>query len=52
MTTISLTVLILLAVATLAAYARHDRFAGSASVTHPFDDLGLVDERQHLVPRA
>ena len=36
----------------LVSYARHDRFAGPASTSHPFDELGLVEERRHLVPRA
>ena len=38
-------------VALLVNYARHDRFAGPASTTHPIDDLGPIEERQHLVPR-
>ena len=43
----------LVAVASLlVSYARHDRFAGPSSTTHPFDELGLVEERRHLVPRA
>ena len=36
----------------LVSYARHDRFAGPASSTHPFDELGQVEERRHLVPRG
>ena len=36
----------------LVSYARHDRFAGPASVSHPFDELGLIEERHHLVPRT
>ncbi len=36
----------------LVSYARHDRFAGPSSTSHPFDELGLVEERRHLVPRA
>ena len=50
------TVLLILTLAGLAAllvsYARHDRFAGPASIAHPFDDLGPVEERRHLVPRT
>ena len=50
------TIVLLLAIAVLAAalvsYARHDRFAGPSSTSHPFDELGLVEERRHLVPRA
>ena len=40
------------AVALLVSYARHDRFAGPSSTAHPFDELGLVEERRHLVPRT
>jgi hypothetical protein len=48
-----LVLLVLTAVtALLGAYARHDRFAGPSSTTHRFDDLGEIDLRQHLVPRA
>lgn len=36
----------------LVSYARHDRFAGPSSTSHPFDELGLIEERRHLVPRA
>ena len=39
-------------VSLLVSYARHDRFAGPASTTHPIDDLGPVEERRHLVPRT
>ena len=39
-------------VALLVSYARHDRFAGHASSTHPVDELGPVEERFHLVPRG
>lgn len=50
------TILILLALAAisslLVSYARHDRFAGHASTTHPFDELGSIEERRHLVPRG
>jgi hypothetical protein len=45
--------LVLMALAAmLVAYARHDRFAGPASTTHPFDELGPIEERFHLVPRG
>ena len=48
-----LTLLVLMSLAAmLVAYARHDRFAGPASTTHPFDELGPVEERFHLVPRG
>ncbi len=50
-TFIALIALITLA-ALLVSYARHDRFAGPSSSSHPFDELGLVEERRHLVPRA
>ena len=36
----------------LVSYARHDRFGGPASTAHPFDELGLIEERRHLVPRG
>ena len=39
-------------IALLASYARHDRFAGPSSTSHPFDELGLIEERRHLVPRT
>ena len=52
MTTI-LALIVLTALATLlVSYARHDRFAGPSSTTHPLDELGPVEERRHLVPRA
>ena len=38
--------------ALLVSYARHDRFAGPSSTSHPFDELGPVEERRHLVPRG
>lgn len=50
------TLLVILVLAALAAllvsYARHDRFAGPASSAHPFDELGSIEERRHLVPRG
>jgi hypothetical protein len=49
---IILFILVLTAAAVLlVSYARHDRFAGPASSTHPLDELGPVEERRHLVPR-
>ena len=50
-TLIALVALVALA-SLLVSYARHDRFAGPSSTTHPLDELGLVDERHHLVPRT
>ena len=50
-TIIALLVLTIL-VSMLVSYARHDRFAGPASTTHPLDELGPVEERFHLVPRG
>lgn len=48
-----LAILVLTAIAALlVTYARHDRFAGPASMAHPVDDLGPIAERSHLVPRA
>lgn len=38
--------------AVLVSYARHDRFAGPASTSHPLDELGPIEERFHLVPRG
>ena len=50
------TFVVILVLAALAAllvpYARHDRFAGPASSAHPFDELGSIEERRHLVPRG
>ena len=50
-TLIALVALVALA-SLLVSYARHDRFAGPRSTAHPFDELGLIEERRHLVPRA
>ena len=50
-TFIALVALVALA-SLLVSYARHDRFAGPSSTSHPFDELGLVEERRHLVPRT
>lgn len=50
-TVLTLTVLVAL-LALLVTYARHDHFAGPASSSHPFDELGSIEERRHLVPRA
>lgn len=51
--TTALLLLVLIALASLlVSFARHDRFAGPSSVTHPVDDLGPVDVRHHLVPRG
>jgi hypothetical protein len=52
MTTILALIVLTALAALLVSYARHDRFAGPASTTHPFDELGPVEERRHLVPRA
>lgn len=52
MTTILALIVLTALAALLVSYARHDRFAGPASTTHPFDELGLVEERRHLVPRT
>jgi hypothetical protein len=49
-TILALLVLTVLASA-LVGYVRHDRYAGPSSTTHPVDDLGVVDDRHHLVPR-
>lgn len=52
MTTILLALALVAAAVLLVGYARHDRFAGPSSTTHPLDDLGPVEERRHLVPRG
>jgi hypothetical protein len=52
MTTILALLVLAAAVELLVGYARHDRFAGPASTAHPVDDLGPIEERLHLVPRA
>ena len=52
MTTILALIILTAIAALLVSYARHDRFAGPSSTTHPFDELGLVEERRHLVPRG
>ena len=52
MTTIIALIVLTAFASLLVSYARHDRFAGPSSTTHAFDELGLVEERRHLVPRA
>ncbi|MFC7359530.1 hypothetical protein [Nocardioides astragali] len=52
MNTILFILVLTAAVMLLVSYARHDRFAGPSSTAHPFDELGPVEERRHLVPRA
>jgi hypothetical protein len=52
MTTILALIVLTALAALLVSYARHDRFAGPSSTTHPFDELGPVEERHHLVPRT
>ncbi|WP_165355210.1 hypothetical protein [Nocardioides oleivorans] len=52
MTTIIAILALTALVTLLVSYARHDRFAGPASTSHPLDDLGPVEERRHLVPRG
>ena len=52
MNTIIILVALAAVVALLVSYARHDRFAGPASSSHPIDDLGPIQERSHLVPRT
>ena len=51
MTTILLLPVLAALFALLVTYARHDHFAGPSSSSHPFDDLGPIEERHHLVPR-
>lgn len=52
MNTIIALLVLAAAISALVSYARHDRFAGPASASHPVDDLGPIEERFHLVPRA
>ena len=52
MTTILALVVLTALASLLVSYARHDRFAGPASTSHPFDELGPIEERRHLVPRT
>ena len=52
MTTFILLIALLAVASLLVSYARHDRFGGPASTTHPVDELGPVEERRHLVPRT
>ena len=52
MTTILFLLVLSAATALLVSYARHDRVAGPAASAHPYDELGAVEERRHLVPRA
>ncbi|MBL0748178.1 hypothetical protein [Nocardioides baculatus] len=52
MTTFIAFIAVLALASLLVSYARHDRFAGPSSTSHPFDELGLVEERRHLVPRT
>lgn len=50
-TTIALVLVLLALSALLVRYARHDRFAGPATLADDHDELGPVDRRRHLVPR-
>ncbi|MCW2735594.1 hypothetical protein [Nocardioides sp.] len=52
MTTIFFLLILTAATSLLVSYARRDRFAGPASSSHPFDELGSIEERRHLVPRG
>ena len=52
MTTFIAFIAVLALASLLVSYARHDRFAGPSSTTHPFDELGPTEERRHLVPRG
>ena len=52
MNTIIVLLVLAAVVALLVSYARHDRFAGPASTSHPLDELGPIEERFHLVPRG
>lgn len=52
MTTFLALIVVTAIAALLVSYARHDRFAGPSSTSHPFDELGLLEERRHHVPRT
>ncbi|MDZ5661915.1 hypothetical protein HN031_16995 [Nocardioides sp. zg-1308] len=52
MNTIIVLLVLAALVSLLVSYARHDRFAGPSSTSHPFDELGLIEERGHLVHRS
>ena len=51
MNTIIILLVLTAVAALLVSYARHDRFAGPSSTAHPFDELGEITDRHHLVPR-
>ena len=51
MNTIIILLVLTAVAALLVSYARHDRFAGPSSTAHPFDELGEIADRHHLVPR-
>ncbi len=52
MTTIALVLLLGSFLTILVRYARNDRFAGQAMRADDHDELGPVELRRHLVPRA
>ena len=51
MTTTLLLLVLLAGLAVLVSYARHDHFAGPATLADAHDDLGSLHTRDHLVPR-
>lgn len=51
MTTFAFILIATAIAALLVNYARHDRFAGFATLADDHDELGPVELRRHLVPR-
>lgn len=45
------TALILIVLVGLVRFARHDHFAGPATLAESHDELGSLHTRHHLVPR-
>lgn len=52
MTTALIAIAFVLFMAGLVRYARHDHFAGPASVAESHDELGSLSTRHHLVHRS
>lgn len=51
MTTFALLIVLAGLLSALVGYARHDRFAGPATLADSHDDLGSLHSRSRLVPR-
>ena len=52
MTSFALIIVLSTLATLLVSYARHDLFAGPSTHADDHDELGPVEARQHLVPRA